>query len=125
MGISKLIKLAEKQNIIRYYGSHQDILGSDGKYEYRNKDIAQLCQNASDYAKTIAEQTNVEIGTFVKELFYSEDINQQSLHGVFKSLSDSISDDKLETLNNLLQILILEGENKDGSIPYSVNLGIK
>jgi hypothetical protein len=128
MGISKLIKQAEEQNIISYCDSyddsHQDILGSDGKYEYRNKDIEQLCQKASDYAESIAEQTNVEIGTFVKELFYSEDINRQSLHGVFKSLINSISNYKLETLNNLLQILILEGENKDGSIPYSVNLGI-
>ncbi len=122
MGLSNFINLAENENVINYSDTDDTVLSD--KYQYKNEAIEALYQKTLDFAVSLNDKSKDQIATFVRELFYSEDIDQQSLHSVFKSLSDSISINKLETLNNLLEIFILKGENIEGSLIYSVNLSI-
>ncbi|MAZ80741.1 MAG: hypothetical protein CMP18_03035 [Rickettsiales bacterium] len=122
MGLSNFIKLAENENVINYSDTDDTVLSD--KYQYKNEAIEALYQKTLDFAVSLNDKSKDQIATFVRELFYIEDIDQQSLHSVFKSLSDSISNNKLETLNNLLEIFILKGENIEGSLIYSVNLSI-
>lgn len=123
MGLSNIINLANNINIINYSKTDDTVFAN--KYQYKNEAIVVLYQKTLDFAVLLNDKSKDQIGTFVEQLFYSEDIDQQSLHSVFKSLSDSISNNKLETLNKLLETFILKGEDIDGSLIYSVNLSIK
>lgn len=129
MGLSTLINLAEQRDIIRF--SNCDVEGTPTNangYQYQNEAIEALYQKTLNYSDSlstsVSDSSKDDIVTFVKGLFYIEDNDQQSLHSVFKSLSGLLSDNKSEALNSLLKIFILQGDDIDGSLTYSVNLGI-